>query len=255
MPVGTDGVLLGAWTASLLRSECDIRRDASIHHDNDSNRRDDDSSRNCRILDVGTGTGLLALMLAQTLPDAHIDAIDIDPDAALEAAANVAASPWAARIAVHAASLAAYDAQLPTDSTYRLVVSNPPFYDATLKPADPARAAARHTDALTWDALMRTAARRLVPDGLLTLIHPTTAATAVLTAATVAGLAPVRLVDVTTRLGKPPKRTLAAFSLRAAPLLRSALALTDAHGRRTDAFRVLTSDFYLPESERFHPHE
>ena len=225
MPVGTDGVLLGAWTAAQLHAA-----DAAP----------------CRLLDVGTGTGLLALMLAQALPHALVEAIEIDPAAAAQARQNVSASPWADRVTVHALALADYAARLaPAEDRFDLIISNPPFYDATLKPADAMRAAARHNDALTWEALMRFSALHLAPAGWLSLVFPTAASGSVLTAATLAGLAPVRLTDVTTRLGKPPKRTLAAFGRRAVAPQRSALALTDAAGCPTAAYRALTADYYL----------
>ena len=242
MPVGTDGVLLGAWTAALLRS---LGAGAASLH----------------CLDVGTGTGLIALMLAQALPQAVVEAVEIDPDAAAQAVQNVAASPWPDRIRVHALALDGYDSRLPAapagtapgtaterdaaGAAFDLIVSNPPFYDATLKPADAARAMARHNDALTWDALMRFAARRLTPGGLLSLVCPTAALGDVFAAATLAGLAPSHLTDVTTRLASPPKRTLAAFGRHAGAVERTRLDLRDAEGRYTDAYRALTADYYL----------
>ena len=113
-----------------------------------------------RILDIGTGTGLLALMAAQRNPHVTIEAVEIDPAAAAQAAANVAVSPWAGRIRVHAQSLAAYAATGPAplandDLRFDHIVCNPPFFRQSLPAPDAARATARHegTGSLTFEGI------------------------------------------------------------------------------------------------------
>jgi len=125
MKVGTDGVLLGAWT---------------------------DLKDTQKILDVGTGTGLIALMLAQRNPAALIDAIDIDPLALEQAEANSRNSPFSDRIAVKESSFQAF-ARL-TGKQFDLIVSNPPYFSDSLMPPDRQRAQTRHSVTLTLDDLL-----------------------------------------------------------------------------------------------------
>ena len=117
MKVGTDGVLLGAWAEG-----------------------------GCTILDIGTGTGLVALMMAQRFEDAQVVGIDIDPDASEQARENVAASPFASRISILHTSLQAFS----TERKFDAIVSNPPYFEHSLKNPDAARAAARHADSLPF---------------------------------------------------------------------------------------------------------
>ena len=125
-----------------------------------------------RVLDLGTGTGLLALMAAQRAPAATIEAIEIDPAAAAQAARNVAASPWASRVVVHPLSLAAYAATAP--GWFSHIICNPPFFRRSLAPPDAARATARHEGAgsLTFGDILGFAAGHLGPAGTLTVLLP-----------------------------------------------------------------------------------
>ncbi|RZK18841.1 MAG: methyltransferase domain-containing protein, partial [Hymenobacter sp.] len=125
-----------------------------------------------RVLDLGTGTGLLALMAAQRAPAASIEAIELDPAAAAQAAANVAASPWADRIQVRPLSLAAYAATGP--GVFSHIICNPPFFRRSLAPPDAARAQARHEgkDSLTFGDIIGFAGQHLEPDGTLTVLLP-----------------------------------------------------------------------------------
>ena len=121
MKVGTDGVLLGAWAGQ---------------------------GRPGKILDVGTGSGLVALMLAQRFPEAQVTGIDSDPEAAAQARENFAGSPWPQRLRAARLSLQEFCRDTAATAAARrfdLVVSNPPFYDTTLTSPDPLRTAARHT--------------------------------------------------------------------------------------------------------------
>ncbi len=125
-----------------------------------------------RVLDLGTGTGLLALMAAQRAPAATIEAIEIDPAAAAQAARNVAASPWANRVAVRPLSLAAYAATQPAPLSH--IVCNPPFFRRSLTSPDAARATARHEGAgsLTFGDIVAFAAAYLTATGTLTVLLP-----------------------------------------------------------------------------------
>lgn len=146
MKVNTDGLLLGAWaTAPTLP---------------------------CRILDVGTGTGLIALMMAQRFPEAHITAIEIDPLAAQQAAENISTSPFANRISVLTVSLQDYLLSATKQHYFDTIVSNPPFFTHSLKSPHQQRNLARHTDTLPLPFLLEAAQTLLDPYGHLALVLP-----------------------------------------------------------------------------------
>jgi len=178
MKVGTDGTLLGAWA-------------------NFSGQT---------ILDIGTGTGVVALMLAQRFAQAKIDAIEINLLAAAEAQKNFAASPWANRLALHAQSVQTYQ----SNQGYDLIVSNPPFYPeaAFSKALDQDRRQARSSLSLSFEALLTHSLRLLAPSGQLSVILPTAQALYLDGLAQQAGLFLYRRCDFISRLGKAPKRLL-----------------------------------------------
>ena len=142
MKVGTDGVLLGAWCCT------------------------DDCKR---VLDVGCGTGLISLMIAQR-SYSHIDAIDIDEGACLQATENVNNSPYAEQIDVFHTSLA--DFAMTQHPPYNLIVSNPPFFNNSLKCPNKQRSTARHADTLPLPDLIADCKKLLAPGGKLCLILP-----------------------------------------------------------------------------------
>lgn len=236
MKVGTDGVLLGAW--------------ARVAH--------------CRrVLDIGTGTGLVALMAAQR-SQAHIVAIDLAADAVAQATANVAASPWPARIQVmevdareidHSdVSIQNYQSTHPeANSEFRInseflfdaILCNPPFFENALKSPDAARTMARHTDTLSFDELARSAARLLSPEGELSVIIPYDRAHDMTVSAACQGLFATRQTIVIPVEGGKPKRMLMAFSREGQPHRVETLCIHDAQRRPTADYVSLVSDFYL----------
>ncbi|WP_198172716.1 tRNA1(Val) (adenine(37)-N6)-methyltransferase [Hymenobacter ginkgonis] len=205
------------------------------------------------ILDIGTGTGLLALMAAQRAPQATIEALEIDPAAAAQAAANVAASPWASRIRVYPLSLAAYAAALPlssagTDRPFSHIICNPPFFRRSLAPPDAARATARHegVGSLTFDDLVTFAAARLRPGGTLTVLLPPPEMQRFEQIVLAAGLpAQARLV-VRHRPGGRVTRCITQFG-GVGPLAahERSLVIQDAAGGYSAEFRALLAGFYL----------
>lgn len=217
MKVGTDGVLLGGWVCVTGAA---------------------------RILDIGTGTGLVALMLAQRNPEARIDAIDIDRNACLQAQANVAASPFAGRIRVFPVSLADYRPE--ERPSYDLIVSNPPYFTDALKCPDPQRRIARHTDTLPLDELLQTAREWLHPAGRLSIVWPAEGRAQLEKAAQEAGLQFIRLTEVHAVEGAPPKRLLAELGVQpaVAPVF-GCLAIEREGHRYTEEFTALVKDFYL----------
>lgn len=216
MKVGTDGVLLGAWVG--------VRP---------SDRR---------MLDIGTGTGLIALMLAQRAQDASVTGVDIDDVA--QARENGDASPWAGRVVFERCPVQEFRAPEPFD----LIVSNPPFFVDSLTCPDEGRTAARHAVHLPFDELRDAVLRLMAPAGRFAVILPTAEAERFL--AVCAGrLALTRRTDVRTTPRHPAKRALLEFSRAeatdAAPEISELTVGTGEHECYTPEYRALTRDFYL----------
>lgn len=215
MKVGTDGVLLGAWVAV-----------------GESDRR---------ILDIGTGTGVIALMMAQRAAGAHVTAVEIDAPSAADARDNAAASPWSGRVEVVECDIADYD----TDERYDLILTNPPYFSESLLPPDRGRAAARHTDSLPFDTLAGSAVRLLASQGRFALILPTEAALRFRSIAVGRGLYPRRIAEVWSTPRSGAIRMLAEYGREplAAPPAAERIVIDD--GGFTEQYRGLTKDFYL----------
>lgn len=213
MKVGTDGVLLGAWAPAPLHP--------------------------LRLLDVGTGSGLIAVMLAQRFAEARITALDIDPGAVRQATLNAQASPFADRITVRQADVCAFAAEDRSDG-FDAVVCNPPFFSASLRCPDAGRATARHDDTLTLSALASASARLLSPSGLLSVVLPADRLADMQSAAAIAGFFECSVCHVHTTQTKPAKRVLASYSLcRQYPFSEGHLVVG------SDEYKALTDDFYL----------
>lgn len=216
MKVGTDGALLGAW-APIGASQ--------------------------KILDVGTGTGMIALMIAQR-GSAAIDAIDIDADACLQARENTALSPFNGRINVYHTPLSEYSP--PHEGLYDLIVSNPPYFADSLKCPDRKRNTARHTDTLPLPDLLRDCRKLLAPNGRIALVLPYDQRENVLSACLENALYLSEEVEVIPVEGAKPKRWLVELSIEPvnSPLL-SQLTLETRERRYTEEFTALVKDFYL----------
>lgn len=244
MKVGTDGVLLGAWARLTATDEPPQTTGSESHAAPIENRR---STK--RVLDVGTGCGLVALLLAQRFPEAHLVALEIDPQAAEQAAENVTRSPFAQQIDVLCADFLDdnHCASLRDAGTFDAIVSNPPFFEETLLAPDALRAQARHTaTGLTFARLTARAARLLRPGGSLEVIVPKSAQDRFHAAAADAGCSLVRATDVQTVARKAPKRVLLHFVKGAAPerVERDTLILL-CDGQRSAQYAELCRDFYL----------
>ncbi|MGN0035710.1 MAG: tRNA1(Val) (adenine(37)-N6)-methyltransferase [Bacteroidaceae bacterium] len=214
MKVGTDGALLGAWA---------------------------DVSGARRILDVGTGTGLVALMLAQRCPEALLTAVEIDADAAAQAAENVFRSPWPERIRVVCADFASFDAA----DRFDLIVSNPPYFVGSLPSPDQRRSCARHASALTYADLLVRAASLLAPGGRLALVLPLDVWPQVERIARFCRLHAHRLVRVRTTWKAAPKRVLVSLGWEEAACAESVLVVESAPRVYSPEFAALLKDFYL----------
>lgn len=212
--VGTDGVLLGAWVGF-------TREDRSA-------------------LDVGTGTGVIALMLAQRHPELSVTAVDIDTDSVEEASDNFSASPWASRLSAVESDFLKWECS----ERFDLIVSNPPFFANALKAPDSRRSAARHTDTLPFDLLAGKVAELLSDEGRFAVVLPAEEALSFAGKAFDCGLFLSRVCRVSTREGSPAKRALMEFSHKKGMLLEEKLAIQNESGP-TEEYRSLTKDFYL----------
>lgn len=221
MKVGTDGVLLGSWEMM--------------------------TGSPSRILDIGTGTGLVALMMAQRFPEADVTAIDIDTGALADAAENIQASPFAARITLKGLSLQAFSAAGGVEGCYDLVVCNPPYYDNSLENPDHSRATARHTSSLPFSVLATETYRLLAPEGTLCVILPTESLRLFTAEAAIAGFTLTAHCAVRTVPRKEPRRHLLRFSKRHddGDTTHTEVTLMDADGGRSEWYSHAMRDFYL----------
>ncbi len=223
MKVGTDGVLLGAWT---------------------------DISHSHTILDIGCGSGLIALMLAQRAPQARITGIEIDGSAADDACRNVASSPFSERTEIVHADLLEWCKSHAGE--FDTIVSNPPFHEESLLPPSAGRATARHTDGggLNFAALLHCTHILLrpqseAPEASFSVVLPTQAAERFISLAAAYDLQLHKRTDVVTRLLKPCKRVLLTFKRSAHTPMHDTLVLMKEDGSRSTAYTSLCADFYI----------
>jgi len=223
MKVGVDSVLLGAWACA---------------------------GNAARILDVGAGTGLLALMMAQRYPGAMIDTVEIDRAACQQAIENVTNSPWSNRIRVICDDFIQYANHCPL--RYDLIISNPPYFTASLKPTDAKRNIARHNDSLPHRCLLAGSAKLLHPDGVLAIVLPPAEALILIDDATVYGLFVKRTLHVQSLPSKPAYRMFVELS-KTSPLscgeaTEERLCIEKAgQSGETDEYKQLTKEFYLDQ--------
>ena len=215
MKVGIDGVLLGVW--------------ASI-------------GNATQILDIGTGTGLIALMIAQR-SKALITAIDIEESAVLQAKENIENSPWFDRVGVKLASLQEF-ATSPVER-FDVIVSNPPYFVNSLKPPVRNRTAARHADSLTHEELIVYSIKLLNPTGRICLILPVAEGMKCAEFAKSKGLYCSRKVNVYPKPNVEAKRLLLEFKLEEAETTVSELVIEIERHCYSPEFTALAKDFYL----------
>ena len=216
MKVGTDGTLLGAWAQA--------------------------PAGQCRILDIGTGTGLIALMMAQRFPEAHIVGIDIDADAVSQARENVMESPFSDRITIQQCDVLQFD---DTDG-FDAVVCNPPYFVDSLTCPDEQRTTARHTVTLSFEGLAKAAFRLLKTDGIFSVVIPTDNRSSMETAARMEGFFLSRVCLIKTTPQKEPKRQLIEF--RKSPVNKidtKEEAIQISPNKRSPWYQQLTQAFYI----------
>ena len=222
MKVGTDGVLLGAW--------CPLPPRASAS-----------------VLDIGTGSGLIALMIAQRMQSSEVNAIDIDENAVKQAKYNFEHSPWSKRIYAHHSTLQNWNIG-KNFTKYDLIVSNPPYFKSSLKNPTQARATARHTDTLSYRELIYHSARLLSQEGILALVLPAEAEQEILLLTQEYNLIPTHITYVHSKPGKDVKRILMAFSHKdttISSLQTSNFYIESETSPRSKEYQELTKEFYL----------
>lgn len=217
MKVGTDGVLLGAWV--------------SIENSPQS------------ILDIGAGTGVISLQLAQRSLAETIDAIEIDNDAYEQCTENFENSPWADRLFCYHASIQEFVSEI--EETYDLIISNPPFYSENFKSENSARDIARFTDALPFDHLAISASRLLSENGTFAVILPKKEETHFIEIAAKSNLFPKRICTVKGTPTSEEKRSLLEFTFQKNNPSLETLVLETKRHLYTKEYRDLVKDFYL----------
>ncbi|NOU52127.1 methyltransferase [Pseudoalteromonas sp. JBTF-M23] len=214
MKVSTDGILLGAW--------------ANLSGAN-------------RLLDIGCGTGLLSLMCKQRAPDLEIEAVEIDEGAYTDAFANIWHSPWP-DIQLHQGDIRTFN----TTETFDVVICNPPYFNGSLKGPNQARNTARHTDSLSFDALISAFIRVSHPRSRFILILPIEEAQRLLCIAMTEGMHLQRECLVSSTENKAPSRRLLELSYTPChdPITES-LAIKHTNQQYTDDYVALCKAFYL----------
>jgi len=217
MKVGTDGVLLGVAA---------------------------DVDGATKILDAGTGCGVIALVLAQRC-SAKITAIDIDKLSVEEAAVNFRNSPWADRLIAFNESLQAH-AVFGTDQ-YDAIVSNPPFFQNSLKNPDEKKMRARHNDALPFDELLESSARLLMPEGSLWVTLPLTESQVFEEFAKQNGFLTEYRMLIHPKPGRAANRVIQKFTRKQHrnELVSDSLTIRNEDNTFTEAYQKLTAEFYL----------
>ena len=213
MKVGTDGVLLGAWALG-----------------------------GKRILDIGSGTGLISLMMAQRYPEAQVVGIDLDTEACAEARENVAASPFADRVNIVDCRLQDYESVEKFDA----IVSNPPFFLNSLKNPDSKRSMARHADSLPFRELFRGVKLVLSDDGVFSAIVPVEVLEAFASEGYMHGFYLLRQCGIKTVERKQPKRYLLTFAKhRSREMDDMVETIMDSEGNSSEWYAKITEEFYV----------
>lgn len=219
--IGTDGVLLGAWACY------------------------DKTPYN--ILDIGTGTGVISLMLAQRFPNSQIEAVELDEDAFEQAASNFENAPWSDRMFCFHASFQEFFEEI--DDTYDLIISNPPFFNSSNIHADSTidktREQARFDSALPFEELLYGVYQLLDDDGVFACIIPHDREAHFLKIAAHYKLLPARITHVKGTEDSAVKRSLIELRFRESEIKTNLLTIETSRHNYTPEYNALVQDFYL----------
>lgn len=216
MKVGTDGVLLGAWAPV------------------------DDAQK---MLDIGTGSGVIAIMLAQRQPNAQVHAVEIDEKACQQASRNMEECVWSSALSVHETSIQDYASR--TDELYDLIVSNPPFFSGGVFSANQDRTMVRHTVKLPHGDLLRSVRALLAPEGKFCVILPFIEGLRFVEMAGHYNIHCTRITEVVPVKNKPANRVLLQFEHQAKELVKDRLSIREKPDEFTTEYKAMTSAFYL----------
>jgi len=217
MKIGTDAVLLGAWSATEKTTDS--------------------------ILDIGAGTGILSLMLAQRSYAQLIDALEIDDDAYEQCVDNFEQSPWGDRLFCYHASLEQFVEDI--EDQYDLIICNPPFYSEDYKTDNTQRDLARFQDTMPFQFLLESVSKLLSGTGLFSVIIPFKEESSFIKTASKLKLYPNRILQIRGNPNSEIKRSLIEFSFRESEtIIKSLIIETDRH-KYTQDYINLTKDFYL----------
>jgi tRNA1Val (adenine37-N6)-methyltransferase len=223
MKIGTDGTLLGAWAPVENATQA---------------------------LDIGTGTGIIALMMAQRNPDLNIDAVEIDADAADQAIGNVLTSPFSDQIEVYESSIQEFMSQAGYADSYDLIVSNPPFFTGGTLSESQSRAAVRHTVKLPHHDLLQAVRQLLTLDGLFCCVLPHLEGLRFIELANRAGLYVQKQMLVHSYKDKPVERMLLCFGRRAVETVSTSFVIYDSVPTKDNRgysaeYQELTKEFHI----------
>ncbi len=217
MKIGTDGVLLGAWTPLTGYPQ--------------------------NILDIGAGTGILSLMMAQRSNAPSIDALEIDDKAYEQCVDNFESSPWGDRLFCYHASLEEFAEEI--EDTYDLIICNPPFYAEDFKTNDPLRDLARFQDAMPFEHVLESVSVLLSKEGLFSLVIPFSEEDRFIKLAEDFGLFPKQICHVRGVASAAIKRSLMTFTFSETEVTTHDLIIENSRHNYTEAYTSLTKDFYL----------
>ena len=217
MKIGTDAVLLGSWVPC---------------------------GNETRILDIGTGSGILALMMAQRNTDIAIDAVEIDHDASMLAELNVQLSPWPDQ--VHIFNITIQEFSLANKHNYSLIICNPPFFTDSLKAPDMARSTARHNDTLPVKDLLYCTSNLLTESGKAAFIIPADAYENWKNEAANHNLYPTHTTWVKSADNHNPHRVMIVLSQKKqSEIIDNQISIYSSKNIYSSEYKELTGDFYL----------
>ncbi len=243
MKVTTDASLFGAWVAEQLANS------PSAHRITDRSRLLDDQRQSQEnvskkfapeVLDIGAGTGLLSLMIAQRCDAATIDAIELDAEASQQALENFSASPWHGRLCIHHGDIRAFQ----PGKKYDVIISNPPFYEKELRSEDPRRKLAMH-EGLALEELSVVIRKNLKRDGLFFVLLPYKRSAEIRNLFSSYQLGIDHVILVRQSVNHDYFRMMISGNLGAGKEITEEIAIMDANGEYTPVFAKLLKEYYL----------
>lgn len=221
MKVSTDACVFGAWVIEQIRHAAGANTD---------------------LLDIGTGTGLLSLMVAQSIESVRVTAVEIDAASASQALENVKASPWGNKIEVIQSDIRSLD----TSKKFNGIISNPPFYEGDLTSPDPQKNLAHHDASLRFEELIKLIDRLLADDGILYLLLPPKKIEARINLLSKMNFHIQKQTYLHHSADHPPLRIFLEMRRKNdEPILMDRIDLMQVNGTYSDRIKLLLQDFYL----------